>query len=376
MPDGPGSAAGLPSMDVPGRLARLRAGLQKAGCGALLVTHLVNIRYLTGFTGSAAKLFVTPDDAVLVTDGRYREQAALEMDCSGGARLVVAGDADQWTLLGELARKAGKVGLEADHVSWGRQMRLAGEWAPECELVAARGLVEELRLVKDDGEIARVQAAAGVADRALQGLLSLLGERPTEAEFALALDSEMRRLGATKPAFDTIVACGPGGAEPHHQPGARRIEVGDVVVVDFGAEVAGYRSDMTRTLVAGSGAACGGAPSVAWLGEAMAVVTASQESGLAAVRPGVCAAEVDAACRAVLERAGMGELLVHGTGHGVGLDIHEAPWLSAPSTDILQAGQVITVEPGVYLPGVGGARTEDTVVVTEDGCRALTLAPK
>jgi Xaa-Pro aminopeptidase len=225
--------------------------------------------------------------------------------------------------------------------------------------------------VKDSGELARIQAAADVADAALARVLPVLSEGPTETEMALLLDSEMRRLGATSPAFDTIVAAGPRAAEPHHRPGPERIEPGDVVVIDFGAEVDGYRSDMTRTVVAG-----GGEASVARLARVMEVVRASQEAGLAAVRPGVRAADVDAASRAVLEGAGMGELFVHGTGHGVGLDIHEAPWLSAPSTDILQAGQVVTVEPGAYLPGIGGARTEDTVVVTDDGCRALTLAPK
>jgi Xaa-Pro aminopeptidase len=234
-----------------------------------------------------------------------------------------------------------------------------------------------LRVHKSQAELARLAAAAAVADGALAtveaGLAGASGcaDLPTEAGLALALDTEMRRLGADAPAFATIVASGPSGAEPHHRPGDRRLAPGDLVVVDFGAVVEGYCSDMTRVLVVGGP---DGVP--AELRRAAAVVLAAQDAGLSAVGDGVPAAEVDRACREVVEAAGLGDLFVHGTGHGVGLDIHEAPSVARTSADILSCGQVVTVEPGVYIPGLGGVRTEDTVVVTEAGCQILTLTPK
>ncbi len=232
------------------------------------------------------------------------------------------------------------------------------------------GLVESLRRVKDAGELARLQAAATIADAALAGVRPLMEDAPTEAAFGLALDTEMRRLGASGPSFETIVASGPNGAMPHHRPDGRRIAPGEPVVLDFGATVDGYCSDMTRTV---------------WVGElgdadlqrAVEVVAESQAAGVATVAPGVACADVDRACRSVIAAAGWEERFVHGTGHGVGLDIHEAPSVAATSTDTLAGGHVVTVEPGVYLPGLGGVRIEDTVVVDDDGgCYPLTLTPK
>ncbi len=255
-------------------------------------------------------------------------------------------------------------------MSWAAQRAWSGGWAKDAELVATSGVVEKLRENKDEGEITRVAAAAAVADEALAVVLEMLPEHPTEVEVAIALDAEMRRLGAEGPAFETIVASGPNGAEPHHRPSARKIGHGDLVVVDFGARVDGYCSDMTRTIAVGQ------AELAPELRQVSAVVLASQDAGLSAVRAGVAAAEIDHACREVIEAAGFGALFVHRTGHGVGLDIHEPPWLGGLSDDILGCGQVVTVEPGVYVPGLGGARTEDTVVVTETGCEILTMTPK
>jgi Xaa-Pro aminopeptidase len=218
--------------------------------------------------------------------------------------------------------------------------------------------------------VARIHAAASIADEALRLTVSMLHDRPTEAEFGLALDTSMRRLGASSTSFETIVGSGPNGAKPHHRPGTRRIEEGDLVVLDFGALVDGYCSDMTRTVAVGE-------PRDPALSNRMYdVVRQSQQAGVDAVRAGVTAQDIDRACRDVIGGAGWGERFVHPTGHGVGLDIHEAPAVAGTSADTLAVGNVITVEPGVYLPEHGGVRIEDTVVVTEDGCRALTSAPK
>jgi len=375
-------------MDVPGRLRRLRGAMSEQGCEALLISHLVNVRYLSGFSGSAGVLVVRTDDVVLVTDGRYATQAPAELEAAGApVEVEVAPGTAQGEVIARLVGGAHRLGLEAEHISWGRQRQFARTWAADVELVATEGLVEGLRRRKDAGELARIATAARIADQALQSVRGLLDANPTdigptgigltgigltEAGLALALDTEMRRLGASAPAFETIVAAGPNGAEPHHHPSPRPIERGELVVVDFGARFEGYCSDMTRCLWAGDGP--GPAPN--GLATVLSVVLAAQEAGVGAVADGVPAAEIDRACRRVIEDAGMGEYFVHSTGHGVGLDIHEAPWARAVSDDILCSGQVVTVEPGVYIPGLGGARIEDTVVVTGSGCEVLTLTPK
>ncbi|MDP8976864.1 MAG: Xaa-Pro peptidase family protein [Actinomycetota bacterium] len=358
-------------MDVAGRVERLRPRLEKAGCDALLVTNLTNVAYLTGFTGSAGLLLVLADDIVLTTDGRYRQQAGEQLAAAGvGARVEIGGSARQREALVKAAAGVGRLGLEAAHVTWGQQRAFAGEeWFGPAELVATTGVVEQLRQVKDAGELARIARAAAIADRALETVKVRLAEGTTEQEVALALDVEMRRLGASGSAFPTIVASGPNGAKPHALPSARPIAKGEMVVIDFGATVDGYRSDMTRTL-------CVGPPATQTLARMFEVVTEAQRAGVAAVAAGRTAAEVDAACREVIDDAGWGVAFVHGTGHGVGLDIHEAPAVAATSGDTLAAGHVVTVEPGVYIPSQGGVRVEDTVVVTDDGCRPLTLSPK
>lgn len=359
-------------MDVADRLRRARELVAEAGCEALIVSNLANVRYLTGFTGSAATLYLSGKDAVLLTDGRYAVQAPGELARSGAeAEVRAVGAGDQQAVLAQLCAGVARLGLEAEHVTWGRQRRVAEACGPGTELVPTTCLVEQLRSRKGPGELARVAAAAAIADRAFEVVGAQICPGATEVEVAVALEAEMRRQGADGPAFDTIVASGPNAAEPHHRPVTRSLAPGELVVVDFGARVDGYCSDMTRTVVVGD---LEDVPRE--LRRALAVVAASQEAGLCAVRSGVAGAEVDRACREVVEASGLGELFVHGTGHGVGLDIHEQPSLAGPSKDILCSGQVVTVEPGVYIPGVGGARTEDTVVVTEAGCECLTLTPK
>lgn len=367
---GAGRGAALPAMDVAGRLERLRRRLEDAGCPALLVTNPVNVRYLTGFTGSAALLLVLPDGLAFATDGRYRDQAAEELAGAGvEAAVHVANGTGQRDALTRAAAGLTRLGLEATHVTWARQRAFAAEWFPGAELVPTEGLVEELRRVKDAGEVARVAEAARIADDALAVVRPLLAEGVTEAEVALALDFEIRRLGAAGNSFETIVASGPNGAKPHARPTARRLHGGELVVLDFGAVVDGYCSDMTRTVPVGE-------PASPTLRRMVEVVAESQRVGVAAVRAGQPAADVDRACREVIADAGWGDAFLHSTGHGVGLDIHEAPSVSATSGDTLAAGYVVTVEPGVYLPDQGGVRIEDTVVVTDGGCRTLTNAPK
>jgi Xaa-Pro aminopeptidase len=358
-------------MDVGGRIPRLRAAFDDAGCDALLVTRMVNIRYLTGFTGSSALLLVRPDDLVFVTDGRYRDQSALELGEAGvDARIRIGRTAgSQKEYLQEEVAGVARLGLEASSVSWAAQRRYDDDWFPDAELVATEGMVEELRKVKDAGEVERMAAAARIADEALARVRHRLAEGPTEEEFALELDFEMRRGGATGPSFETIVASGPNGAKPHHRPSGRRIERGELVVVDFGALVDGYCSDMTRTL-------CVGEPASATARRMVDVVAESQRAGVEAVRAGAEGKAVDEVCREIIAEAGWADAFLHSTGHGVGLDIHEAPTVSTSSTDTLVAGHVVTVEPGVYLPEHGGVRIEDTMVVTDEGCIILTNATK
>jgi len=366
----------LPAMDFARRMQRLCAGLEAAEVDALLITALPNVRYLTGFTGSAGVLLVTGGDdrvAHLVTDGRYRTQAGEQLAAAGvdgAVELTVGGVQAQRQALAATAQAATvhRLGLEADHVTWSAQRRWAEDLAPAVP-VATSGVVEALRQVKDHGELARMERAAAIADAALGEVLPLLGERRSEDEVALALDTAMRRLGAEDRAFETIVASGPNAAKPHARPSARVIVPGDPVVVDFGAIFEGYRSDMTRTF-------CVGGEPPGTLARVFEVVGAAQAAGVAAVRAGVTTGDVDKACRDLIADAGWAEAFEHGTGHGVGLDIHEAPALGPGSTAILGPDVVVTVEPGVYLAGIGGVRVEDTVVVTADGCHTLTRFSK
>jgi Xaa-Pro aminopeptidase len=352
-------------MDHAARLDRLRAALD---VDALLVTNLKNIRYLTGFTGSAAMLLVTADDLLLTSDGRYGTQIGEQVTLP--ARVEIGLPVEQRDALKAAARTFGRIGLEAGHVTWAQQREMAADWFAHAELVPTAGVVEALRRVKDEAEVARIHAAASVADAALAAALPRLHDGPTEAEFGLALDTEMRRLGASGTSFETIVGTGVNGAKPHNRPSTRVIEEGDLVVLDFGALVDGYCSDMTRTVSVGE-------PRGPALSKRMwDVVREAQQAGVDAVRAGATGKGVDQACRDVIGRAGWADRFVHPTGHGVGLDIHEAPAVGTMSADTLAAGNVVTVEPGVYLPEHGGVRIEDTVVVTEDGCRALTATPK
>jgi translation elongation factor P len=301
----------LPPLQVSRRLDQLRARLADAGVEGLIVTNLANLRYLTGFTGSAGVLAVTEGDALLTTDGRYRTQSAQQVAESGAAvEIAVGGVQAQRESVQALLGSVPRVGLEADDVSWTASRR----WADLIpQVLPTSGVVEALREVKDEGEIARMARAAAIADASLGEVLPLLASAAahdlSEEVFALALDTAMRRGGAESTAFETIVASGPNSAKPHHRPTDRLIRAGDPVVVDFGATYDGYRSDMTRTFC------IGGEPS-GELARVFEVVRESQAGGVAAVRPGAGTKDVDDVCRRVIAEAGWAEAFEHGTGHG------------------------------------------------------------
>ncbi len=360
----------LTAMDTDHRLDRLRTEFDSEGVDALLVTRPINIRWLCGFTGSNGRLLVTRDTARLVTDARYTEQAAAELLAAEVAVEldIVAGDGGQ--AVSDFLKVNRPTGIEArhatvsEHRSWQEQ---------SSQLVATEGLVEKLRQLKDDGEIARLRRASEIADVAFATTVPFLVERPTERRFGAELDHQMRLAGADDLSFESIVGSGPNGAKPHARPTDRVIEPTDLVVLDFGAKVDGYGSDMTRTVLAGGAQGTEPSKRQADLYDAVA---AAQRAGVAVVADGVAEVEVDAACRQVLADRGLAEAFTHGTGHGIGLEIHEQPILSTRSVGILRAGLVVTVEPGAYLPGFGGVRVEDSVVVTGSGCEPITHSPK
>lgn len=355
----------LPPLVVAGRIDRVRDAMEVHRIQGLVVTNLVNVRWCTGFTGSSGALMFTPDGATLITDSRYAAQAPAQI-AEGGASVDVRITADLVDEGASVLGGFGRVGLEADDISWAGQRRWAA--ALDAELVATDALITTLRSVKDEAELARMQRAAEIVDASLHDAAAMLVPGTVERSMALAIDDGMRRLGASGPAYETIVASGPNAALPHARPGDRRFEDGDLVVIDAGAMVDGYRSDMTRTFVIGEPG--DRATTIHDL------VTRAQAAGVAEVRPGVEVGHIDSVCRGLITEEGFGPDFGHGTGHGVGLDIHELPAVRAGNTAILQPGHVITVEPGIYLPGFGGVRVEDMVVVTDDGCRSLTRHPK
>ena len=345
------AAPGLRSDRLAGLLPT--AGPDESPLDALLVTELINVEYLTGFTGTNGACLVSADRRLFLTDFRYAERAAT---IEGWETEIISG---QW-LEGLAARLEGRVGFEDDHVTV-RTAGLMREAAGNAELLEAGGNVERLRRVKDDVETKRIAAAAAMTDE-LYGLLierGLAGH--TEAALDGWLTGWMREQGA-EPSFPPIVASGPNGASPHAEPGPREIDRGELVTVDMGVRLDGYCSDCTRTFATGSESELDNLSK-----ELYEVTLKANEAGLAAVRAGASGSTVDEVARAVIRDAGYGENFGHGLGHGVGLEIHEAPRLGPSSDDELLAGEVVTVEPGIYVPGETGVRIEDLVVVGIDG---------
>jgi len=352
------------SPQVSGRLARLRSGLRERGVDGILVFGLENMRYLSGFTGDSGALLISATEAILVTDFRYVEQAREE---APDFRLVRHEDFFE-TLAGEVRGLGlGSLAYEGDTVSVRRFARLQ-ETLPGVAWVDQNGLVEGLRAVKDAQELALIEEAAAIADRAFTHILDYVREGAAEREIALELEWYLKRH-SEGPAFPSIVASGPRGALPHAQPGEKELRRGELVVLDFGAIVNGYHSDMTRTVAVRSADERSR--------EIYEIVLRAQLAGLEAVRPGKTGREVDAVARDVIAAAGYGEYFGHGLGHGVGLAIHEDPPRLSPRGEVtLVENMVVTVEPGIYLPGFVGVRIEDLVVVTAAGARRLSQSPK
>jgi Xaa-Pro aminopeptidase len=348
------------------RAERLVNLFPEAGVDVMLVTDLVNVRYLTGYTGSNGLALVGARTRAFITDFRYVEQAAEQVDSSFArhqAPLELIDAVHDLLPEGALA-----LGFESTHVTVRNSERLREVLPDRVSLVPVEGLVEQLRAVKEPDEVGRIREATKLADAALEQVLAdgLLGR--TERQVALSLTNAMYELGASRPSFEAIVAGGAHGALPHAAPRDVQIGRGELVVIDWGAELDGYCSDCTRTVATGEPGE--------QAREIYALVLEAQLAGLRAIRPGVGGREADAAAREVIVAGGHADHFGHGLGHGVGLEIHEAPRLSQRSEAVLAQGNVVTVEPGVYLPGRFGVRIEDLVVVTDDGCEILTSLPK
>jgi Xaa-Pro aminopeptidase len=344
-----------------GRGDRLEAVLGERELDRMLVTDLTNVRYLTGFSGTNGAAVCGPGVRVFLTDFRYTERAAAEV--SDWEIVTVTGD---W-LAGIAERLSGKVGFEDDHISVRTLAKLEEKLADGTEAVPAGGAVEGLRRVKDESELAAIAEASKLADAALKATAEEGFVGKTERQVADAFEAHVRAGGGVL-SFDTIVAAGPNGAQPHAEPGPRVIGKGELIVFDMGAKLDGYCSDGTRTYATGDPGEEGR--------RVYETVLEAQLASIEAIRPGVTGEEVDKVARKVIDDAGHGEHFGHGLGHGVGLEIHEGPRLSLRSDDVLAVNEVVTIEPGIYLAGNLGVRIEDFGVVTEDGIRNLSTLPK
>jgi Xaa-Pro aminopeptidase len=348
------------------RLSRLRNHFDEAGIDALLVFSPENRRYLSGFTGSSGYLLLTGEEALLFTDFRYTEQASAQApDC----RIVKHGP-KPFEDIAAYVRKQGirALGFEQDHVTYATYKRVKN-LLQQVSLVPASGLVERLRRCKDEAEIEIIREAAKIADAAFSHILSFLRPGVTEREVALELEMFMRKNGASGSSFETIVASGSRSSLPHGVASDKVLEKGDFVTLDFGAYYKGYCSDLTRTVSLGQ-------PREERLKEIYEIVLQAQTHALSCIRAGMTGKEADALARDWIAERGYGEHFGHSLGHGIGLAIHEDPRLSSLSEDLLEPGMVVTVEPGIYLPNVGGVRIEDDVVITENGLEVLTHSPK
>ena len=346
--------------------AKLRGRLSEKQIDIFLVSSEVNVGYLTGFTGSDSVVLVSADRQVLVTDFRYVEQAQSE--CADWEVLDRAGQSLA-KCVGEFVGENGgkRVGLEADHLSWQQYLKLS-EAAPTAQLKPTIGLIEELRAVKSAWEVERIRKALAVAEDAFEELRSRMLPGVSEKQLADELEGLLRGGGATGSGFESIVAIDSNASLPHARPGLREMGERSEVLVDWGARVEGYNSDLTRVVVGGR--------VTSKFEELYRVVLEAQQAGIEAVKPGAKASDVDGSARGVIGEAGYGERFGHGLGHGVGLEVHEAPTLSSKSGGVLVPGMVVTIEPGIYIPGWGGIRIEDMVLVTESGHEVLSSLAK
>jgi Xaa-Pro aminopeptidase len=349
------------------RRERLRKGLKEAGVEALLVTDFTNVTYLTGFTGDDSYLLLRSDGEVILTDPRYTTQ--LEEQCRGLELCVRRPGVSMLHALVKVLKLAnvGRLGIEADAMSVGLRDRIDHK-LPKLTMTPVSGMVEKLRQIKDSGEIAELRKAVWYAEKAFGAMRATLRPEKTEKALADEMEHHVRLFGGRCCSFPTIVAIGARAALPHATPTERRIGEGDFVLVDWGASTGQYNSDLTRVLVTGRIS-----PKFQ---RVYRVVLDAQTQAIAAVRPGATAHDVDCAAREVIAQAGFGRYFGHGLGHGLGLAVHEGPRLAIKSPVVLKPGMVVTIEPGVYLPGWGGVRIEDDVLVTRRGHELLTNVPK
>ncbi len=357
-------------MSISWRVARLRSEMEALEVDGFLVSAPENRRYLSGFTGSAGYLLITESDAVLATDFRYVEQAKTE---SPSYRVHRTRGGVSWMpdLLAELG--IGVLGIEADHMtvtshSFMTSSLEESDNAADVFIEETKGVVEGVRAVKDASELTLIQKAVEIADRAMATVGPRIEPGMTEAQIAWDLEVEMRGLGAEGPAFDIIVGAGPNGALPHHRADDSVVRLGDPIVIDMGASYEGYNSDLTRTFYAGN-------PDDEFLA-IYSVVLQAQETAIREVRSGMIGKDVDEIARTVIEEAGYRDEFGHGLGHGVGLAVHERPMVVPTSEDVIEDGMIFTVEPGIYIPGWGGVRIEDIVVMENGRARILTSSPK
>jgi Xaa-Pro aminopeptidase len=374
----------LTSFAVP-RLVRARDSLRAFSVDALVISHLPNIRYLTGFSGTAGLLVVTAADCALIVDFRYRAAARAhlaEQDLASDIRLVIpeqSYDETLATVLKDMGTR--RIGIEAAHMPVSRFNRLSSALAAAAPtplrspdacpaLVATERAIETARAVKDDREVGIFRTAGRLIAEASRDVVALARPGRTELAVAADIDHTIRRMGFERPAFETIVASGPNSALPHARPGQRVLAAGDSVVLDFGGVYDGYCVDLTRTVQLGDAGPL--------FRRLFAAVDEAQRAAIQAVAPGIPASVVDGAARDVLRRYGLEDAFGHGTGHGLGLEVHEEPRVGKPSAGqpdvLLEPGMVMTIEPGVYVDGIGGVRIEDDVLVTRDGCEVLTAS--
>jgi Xaa-Pro aminopeptidase len=371
---------GLPGSDVlAARHARVRGALETSGLDGLIVTTPANIRYLANHIGTAGTLLITRTDIQLLVDFRYKEvvqsgQASLAA-CPGLVVRDVPDSYDEALVDATMASQGRSLGIEAGHLTVARQQWLTRTWEARGANITVRSterFIERFRAVKDDAEITVLRQAAQGLTAVAALAMDVIRVGTTEREVAAVIETALRKAGYERPAFDTIVASGPNSALPHYRAGDRTLHASDLVVLDFGGVLDGYCSDLTRTVSVGQ-------PSPEAL-RIHAAVRDAQAAAIEAVKPGMTTTDVDAAARQVLVAHGLGEAFGHGTGHGLGLDVHEDPRVSKPRSDVppvrLERGMVFTIEPGAYLPGFGGVRIEDDVLVTETGCEVLTSVPR
>jgi len=361
-------------MNFTARQKKLRERLSATRFDALLISHLPNIRYLCGFTGSAGFLLVDDAGSVFFTDVRYDTQGREEVK---GAKVVIARKAvlatlAEWVSARRKRSKGWTLGIEAEHLTVAEKKRLADLLPSRVRLRDAGALVERVRLVKDEEELVLIRAAVRMGATLFDRALEVMKPGMKEAEVAAEMEYAARNAGAEAMSFPTIIASGARSALPHGRATEQAIRPDGFVVCDFGVILAGYCSDQTRTVWVGSASSSGARQAR----QAYQSVREAQETAIAAVRPGTSVGEVDAAAREVLRKAGFGRYFTHSTGHGVGLEIHEAPRIAAGQKQLLQPGMVITIEPGVYFPGKWGVRIEDMVAVSQDGCEVLTPTSK